>query len=158
MPMPDTPRIERKVFLKIQKFNQKGEEFIHKEDYVQALKEYQKAWNTLPEPKQLWEAALWIKISQAEIYLALDDFSASKDKLLDAMLCNSAVSNPLVHFLLAVCYFELGEKSSALHEFQIAYDLEGDEIFQEGDELYRDFLFHNQSTSQAGSCTSEDKI
>lgn len=151
------PMLDKKVFLKIQKFNQKGEEFIHSEKFIDAIKEYQKAWNSLPEPRQLWEAGLWIKLSQAEIHLALDDFSSSKDKLLQAMLCNGAVSNPLVHFLLGICYFELGEKASSMHELQIAYDLEGETIFQEGDEVYQQFFFHNQLLPASSISTPASK-
>ena len=80
------PKLDNKLFVKIQAFNQNGEEFISNGQFHEAIKEYQKAWNTLPEPKQLWDAALWIKVAQAEIYLELNDYTAGKQKLLDAIL------------------------------------------------------------------------
>jgi len=135
------PKLDNKIFVKIQAFNKNGEAFIEKEQFQDAIKEYQKAWNTLPEPKQLWDAGLWIKVSQAEIYLALDDFNKAKQKLLDGILCAGAVSNPLVHLLLGICCFELEDMQCARDELQIAYDLEGDSIFQDDDEKYRQFLF-----------------
>jgi len=134
------PQLENKIFQKIQTFNDKAEDLINAERFSDAIKEYQKAWNTLPEPRQLWDAGLWIKIGQAECSLAQEDYSAGKQKLLDAILCSGAVNNPLVHFLLGICCYELGELACAKEELQIAHDLEGDSIFQEGDEKYQNFL------------------
>lgn len=134
------PKLDNKVFIKLQTFTQKGEELFENEQFPEAIKEYQKAWNSLPEPKQLWDAGLWIKVAQAEAYLNLNDYTAGKQKLLDAMLCSGAVSNPLVHFLIGICCFELNDQECALKEFKIAYDLEGDSIFQDGDEKYQQFL------------------
>ncbi len=135
------PVLEAKFFKKISAFNQAAENLIDCGDYSQAIKEYQKAWNTLPEPRQLWDAGLWTKTGQAECFLALDDYQQAKQKLLDAMLCTGAVNNPLVHLYLGICYFETGSEAAALTELKLAYELEGEEVFQDGDEQYRDFLF-----------------
>ncbi|MCW8929650.1 MAG: hypothetical protein OQL19_05355 [Gammaproteobacteria bacterium] len=135
------PKLEDKFFKKIDNFNNKAESYIDNEQYPEAIKEYQKAWNTLPEPKQLWDAALWIKVGQAECFLAIEDFKSAKQKLLESILCGGAVNNPLVHLLLGICCFELNETKCAKKELQIAYNLEGADIFQEGDEKYQRFLF-----------------
>lgn len=139
------PTLDKKTFTKIQAFNNHAEELIEAEEFSTAIKEYQKAWNSLPEPKQLWEAGLWIKLGQAECSLALNDFKGSKKHLLDAMLCSGAVNNPLVHFLLGVACFETGDMVCARDELTLAHELEGDSIFQDGDEKYRDFLFSGSS-------------
>ncbi len=139
------PKLEHKIFTKIEIFNNNAEQFIKNERFSDAIKEYQKGWNTLPEPKQLWDAALWLKVGQAECLLALDDFKQGKQKLLEAMLCSGAVSNPLVHLLLGICCFELDEKKTAREELQIAYDLEGAGIFQQGDEKYQQFLMQQSN-------------
>ena len=139
------PKLDDKIFKKINIFNTNAEQYIADELFPEAIKEYQKAWNTLPEPKQLWDAALWIKVGQAESFLALDDFKSAKQKLLDAILCGGAVNNPLVHLLLGISCFELNEKKCAQEELQIAYDLEGADIFQEGDEKYQRFLLEQSS-------------
>lgn len=144
------PKLEKKQFEKIQSFNDKAEALMDTEKFSDAIKEYQKAWNTLPEPRQLWDAGLWIKVGQAECSLALNDYKTGKQKLLDAMLCSGAVKNPLVHFLLGICCFELGEQACAKKELQIAYDLEGDNIFQAGDEKYQAFL--SSDSSKTGPC------
>lgn len=134
------PKLDDKIFKKINTFNINAEQCIDKALFLEAIKEYQKAWNTLPEPKQLWDAALWIKVGQAECLLVQDNFEAGKQKLLEAMLCSGAVNNPLVHLLLGICCFELKDEKCALEELQIAYDLEGASIFQEGDEKYQTFF------------------
>lgn len=134
------PTLDKKIFDKILAFNDKAESMIENEQYTEAVKEYQKAWNTLPEPKQLWDVGLWIKLGQAECSLAKNDFNAAKKILLDAMLCSGAVNNPLVHFLLGISCFELGDMNCAYDEIKIAYDIEGDSIFQKGDEKYQSFL------------------
>jgi tetratricopeptide (TPR) repeat protein len=135
------PILAEKIFNKIELFNEQAEQLITSKLYLEAFKVYQKAWNELPEPKQLWDVGLWVKLGQAECSLALNDFESAKKKLLEAVLCAGAVSNPLVHLLLGICYFELGDLSHAHNELQIAYDLEGETLFVEGDEKYRQFLF-----------------
>ncbi len=135
------PVLENKYFNKITLFNDQAEQFINTGQFQQAIKEYQKAWNTLPEPRQLWDAGLWIKMGQVECLLEMQEFEQAKQKLLEAMLCAGAVNNPLVHFFLGICCYETADKTTALNEFKLAYELEGDSIFQEGDEKYRDFLF-----------------
>ena len=90
--------------------------------------------------KQLWDAALWIKVGQAECFLTLADFKQGKNKLLEAILCAGAVNNPLVHLLLGICCFELNDTQCAKVELQMAYDLQGETIFQDGDEKYKQFL------------------
>lgn len=139
------PKLADKIFKKINLFNINAEQFIADEIFSDAIKEYQKAWNILPEPKQLWDAALWMKVGQAECFMALDDYLSAKQKLLDAMLCGGAVNNPLVHLLLGICCFELNEKKCAQEELQIAFDLEGAGIFHEGDEKYQQFLLEQSN-------------
>ncbi|MCK5665637.1 MAG: hypothetical protein KAI17_19250 [Thiotrichaceae bacterium] len=134
------PRLQEKIFNKLEFFHHKAEYLIDSEQFSDAIKEYQKAWNTLPEPKQLWDAALWIKVGQAECFLAMSNYDSATQKLLDAILCAGAVNNPLVHLLLGICYFETNNKDHARAEFQIACDIEGWSIFQEGDEKYKQFL------------------
>lgn len=134
------PTLDDKIFNKIDSFNTKADQFINDELYPEAIKEYQKAWNALPEPKQLWDAALWIKVGQAECLLTLADFQQGKQKLHEAILCAGAVNNPLVHLLLGICCFELNETKCAKDELQMAWDLQGESIFQDGDEKYKQFL------------------
>ena len=139
------PVLEQKFFTKITAFNQAADKLIDSGNYTQAVKEYQKAWNTLPEPRQLWDAGLWIKMGQAECLLALGEYEQAKEKLLGAILCAGAVNNPLVHLYLGICYFETGDKGTALNELKQAREIEGDEVFQDGDEKYRNFLLASQS-------------
>jgi tetratricopeptide (TPR) repeat protein len=134
------PVLEAKYFKKIQIFNKSADSHIEAGDFALAIKDYQKAWNTLPEPKQLWDAALWIKTGQAECLMTMDDFSKGRDKLLEAMLCHGAVNNPHVHFLLGVCHYKLGDLDDARNEINFAYEIEGETLFQEGDDELRDLL------------------
>ena len=134
------PTLDNKIFIKILSLNDMADKLIDHEQFSEAIKVYQKAWNTLPEPRQLWDAGLWIKVGQAECFLAQLDYNSARAKLLEAMLCTGAVNNPLVHFLLGVCCFELGDMDCAKNELSIAYEIEGDKLFQEGDEAYEHFL------------------
>ena len=139
------PKLDAKIFKKIENFNNKAEQFIDSQLFPEAIKEYQKAWNTLPEPRQLWEAALWIKVGQAECLLSLDDFKQGKQTLHEAMLCAGAVNNPLVHLLFGICCFELNETKCAKEEFQLAYELQGEDIFQDDDEKYKQFFLQQSN-------------
>ncbi len=127
--------IQRQIELQLEQ----GDQFIENEQPKQALECYWQAWELLPEPPISYEAAAWILVAIGDTCFMLEDFKAGRDNLTSAMLCPGTVGNPFAHFRLGQCLFELGETDAAQQELHMAYQLAGEEIFEDEPEKYLQF-------------------
>lgn len=57
---------------------EKGIEFHDNQKYAEALDQYQKAWQALPDPKHEWELANWIAACIYSAYFDLADYAEAK--------------------------------------------------------------------------------
>ncbi len=63
---------------KVTSLVQKGNEFHGNQKYAEALEQYQKAWQALPEPKLESEFANWISACMYSAYFDLADYAEAK--------------------------------------------------------------------------------
>ena len=70
----EDPKIESEI----NSFVEKGNEFHDDKKYVEALEQYQKAWQALPEPKLEWELANWISACIYSAYFDLAVYAEAK--------------------------------------------------------------------------------
>lgn len=125
---------------KITKLSKKGDSKAEKGKYSEALVLYWEAFDLVPEPKTDWDAATWIFAAIGDANFLGDDFQAGVDNLSNAMHCPGAIGNPFIHMRLGQCQFEVGNLDRAADELTRAYALEGEEIFEEDDPKYLEFL------------------
>lgn len=119
-----------------------ADELCEGRQWEAAIREYDAAWNLLPEPKGQWSSALWILGSISEAAFHGGFYGTVIESLEYAMLsCPDAVGNPLLHLRLGQAYFEKDQLDSAANELVRAYMHEGEEIFSDEDEKYLTFLF-----------------
>lgn len=116
-----------------------GDELATAGAYPQALTEYWKAWDLLPEPKDQWEAATWLLGAIGDSNWLSGDYVAGRDNLSTAMHCPGAIGNPFLHLRLGQCQLELGNEDRALDELLRAYMAAGTEIF-ENEPKYLQFI------------------
>jgi tetratricopeptide (TPR) repeat protein len=109
-------------------------------EYPDALGKYWEAFDLIPEPKQEWEATLWVLAAIGDANFLLGDYAAARDNLANAMHCPGAMGNPFLHLRLGQSQFELGNLDRAADELTRAYGVAGTEIFDEEDRKYLDFL------------------
>ena len=128
------------VYAKIQKLSALGDNLAEKGKYSLALKEYWVAFDLIPEPKTDWDASTWILTAIGDANFLGDDFEAGRDNLSNAMHCPAAIGNPFIHMRLGQCQFELNNLDRAADELTRAYAIEGDEIFENDDSKYLEFL------------------
>ncbi len=138
--MSENTVLPEKIFSRIKRHTEQGDQMMQAENFNQAVKEYQKAWNLLPEPRQLWQISTWIKVAQSEALITMENYTAAKEKILEGIICPGAVDNPLVHLLLGIACYETGDMDCAGKELQIAYELQGEDIFADEDEKYRQLI------------------
>ncbi len=63
---------------KVTSLVEKGNEFHDNQKYAEALEQYQKAWQALPEPKSESELANWISACMYSAYFDLADYVEAK--------------------------------------------------------------------------------
>jgi tetratricopeptide (TPR) repeat protein len=117
-----------------------GDALAADENYPEALKKYWEAFDLVPEPKEIWEATLWILAAIGDANYLTGDYEAGRDNLANAMHCPDAIGNPFLHMRLGQCQFELGNLDLAADELTRAYALEGEELFLGEPERYLTFL------------------
>jgi len=132
--------LDNNVYEQIQKLTEAGDIHAENENYSEALDEYWKAFDLVPEPKTNWEATTWILVAIGDANFLGQDYQAGVDNLSNAMHCPGAIGNPFIHMRLGQCQFEVGNMERAADELTRAYALEGEEIFSADDPKYLQFL------------------
>ena len=116
-----------------------------------AVQAWREATELLPEPRFMWEATSWLFGSIGDVLVEMafggehDSKKAAlmaeaREALVDALAAPDGPSNPLFQLRFGQIEYELGREESAREALLTAYMLAGDEIFEPGEEKYRDFL------------------
>lgn len=118
---------------------EKGNNFHHNKFYEEALDEYNKAWELLPEPKLEWEIASWIAACIYKVYFDMAAFSKAKVWAEIALRTRASDINtaPLIN-LGIVCY-ELGQFDESYKYFDAAFSYGKARAFKERPKKYLDF-------------------
>jgi tetratricopeptide (TPR) repeat protein len=121
---------------------EQGDSLALDEDYRDALVEYGKAWALLPEPKYQWEAASWVLAAIGDTLFLLGQYEKAGEVFREAVIreCPGARENPFVRFRRGQCAFETGDRQMASEELAAAFMLAGDEIFEDEDPKYFEYL------------------
>jgi tetratricopeptide (TPR) repeat protein len=127
-------------YAKIKALCAEGDDLGDQEDYAAALEKYWIAFDLIPEPKEDWEAALWVLVAIGDANFLTQGYEAGRENLSAAMHCPGGIGNPFIHMRLGQCQFELGNLDQAADELTRAYAIAGDEIFYQEDNKYMDFL------------------
>lgn len=125
-----------KVYDEIKQRSARGNELADTGHYQEALNEFKKALELLPQPVYMWEAATWLYVSVGDMHFQLNDYSDSLDSFLQAQKCPDGLGNPFICVRIGECYFELGNMEKAKEYLMQAYMLEGEEIFLDADPKY----------------------
>ena len=65
------------LYEKIKEHSDEGERLFYDGRFPEALEEYSKALDLIPEPKQRWEASVWVLAAIGDCHFWLKDFSAA---------------------------------------------------------------------------------
>ncbi|HEY0176352.1 MAG TPA: hypothetical protein VGC08_08235 [Pedobacter sp.] len=119
---------------------EKGNEEMDEENYEAAAEWFKKAYAILPDPKDDWEATGYITASLGDALFSAGKFGEAKEQLLIAEeFYRGETKNPFVLLRLGETYFELGDEKNALVNLLEAYQMEGQQIFED-DKKYLTFL------------------
>lgn len=125
-----------KCFESIQEICAKGEDLAEAECYEQAIAEYEKALELVPEPKYDFEASVWIYAAIGDAYYFMEEYGKALDAFMQARKCYGGLESSFVLLRTGECFFELEQYDKAREALIGTFMLEGEEIFESEDEKY----------------------
>lgn len=128
------------IYLQIEALSLKGNLAVDRGQFKEAIKLFNEAFDLLPEPKQLWDAAVWLLAAIGEAQYFDEDFEAASNTLNAVLRYPTAESYPFIHLRLGQSKYELSEIEAAKAELLKAYLDAGEEIFSREDPKYLDCL------------------
>jgi len=125
---------------RIDELSEQGDELMENEDFNGAYELYVQALELLPEPIHENMEATWLFVSLGDSYFFPGDFEQAQQAYREAVQCPEGLGNPYVHLRLGQCAFEMKNLDRAADELTRAYMGEGDQIFEDEDPKYFEFL------------------
>jgi tetratricopeptide (TPR) repeat protein len=100
--------LEPGTYEEIKRFSARGDELAAVKSYEEAIAEYNKAWELVPNPKNDWNASTWILAAIADAAFLAGYKVSALEALQYAMTCPGAVGNPFLHLRLGQVLFDTG--------------------------------------------------
>ncbi|WP_353631294.1 tetratricopeptide repeat protein [Pseudomonas canadensis] len=125
---------------KIKEYCLSGDMLAEQGNHEEAIVQYNRAWRSVPEPKNSWEASTWILAAIADACFLSGYKGSARDALQYAMTCPGGIGNPFLHLRLGQVYLDEGQEDSAADELMRAYMGAGPEIFANESLHYLNFL------------------
>lgn len=138
-----TENLSEELNNKIEQLVAEGNVLVDEDDYVSALDKFEDALDLIPEPKNSWEEALWIYASIGDMQVFTEDYESAAENFFNALNCPDAQQNSFLHLRLGQALFELDDKEKALDHLLKAYEIDGEEIFDDEDHKYYEYLKAN---------------
>ena len=111
---------------------QKGMEQAEIERYVPSNRTFQKVYDLLPEPKQEWKAYSWLRASVADNHFELKEYAEALVLIEEVLEIDAEYkTNAYIRMRRGQCYLELKRADEAKVELKIAYEMGGEEIFED---------------------------
>ena len=117
------------LYAEITKHSDIGEHYFEDGKYRKALEEYKKAFELIPEPKTDWEASVWTLAAIGDSHYMLREFVSALKIFEQLMNEYHEESNPFARVRYGECLYETGNIEAAREHLQAAFDMEGEEIF-----------------------------
>lgn len=138
MPEEITEEVQEKLNALAEKGNRLEQE-MHEEEAVQVWKE---ALALIPQPQQLYQQTVWFMAAIGDVYFRQEKFKQAYACFDQARgnLSGEGYANPFVMLRLGECCLEIGDEKNALEYLLRAYMFEGEDIFDEDELKYFDFL------------------
>lgn len=142
--MSDTtlPSLEEDIAEAIDDLSEQGNEAEEAGDLDAALTAWEEALALIPEPRNAYVESVWLLASIGDVYFQREDYADALEFYESARgnLSGEGATNPFVLLRLGQCYLEGGDEEQAKEHLLKAYMLEGEELFEEEDGKYLDFL------------------
>ena len=116
------------IYEQIEPLSAQGNDMMDDGRPAEALQAWRSAYELLPEPRDQWQAALWLHASMADAYYQLGNFSAASTAMREAINAPGGDDNPYVHYMQGKSLLRLQDEK-AVDSLLKAYMLDGYDIF-----------------------------
>ena len=127
------------TYFEITKHSEIGDAFFYNGDFESALKEYNKAWELIPDPKNEWNASMWVLGMIGATCIRLHHLVSAKEALEFALHCPGGRENPYINLKLGELHYESGDEASAGAYFFAAQESTSHNVFVNEPKKYRLF-------------------
>ena len=117
------------LYDRIEELSETGNEAMESEDYAKAISCFQEALDILPEPKEDWEAYLWLVGSIGDAHFMMGNYGKSLEFFRKCYNIGET-DNPFILLRLGENYLEMEDETNATEFLLRAYMLEGEKDFQ----------------------------
>jgi tetratricopeptide (TPR) repeat protein len=128
------------LYEKITALSEEGNELSDRGDQEGAIERFETAYDLLPDPREKWDAAMWLVASIGDCLFLKGDFKRAGQYFREAQKLPDGLENPFIFYRLGQCLLELGDEAESVDALISAYMLAGEEIFSKGDPKYFEFL------------------
>ena len=128
--------LDSNIYEKIKEYSAEGEKLFFDGRFHEALKEYNKAFEMVPEPKRQWEASVWLIAAMGDCYFWLKDFDTALEYFRKLTAEYEEYGNPFARLRYGECLYETGNEQLAKEHLLAAYAMEGEELFEDCDKKY----------------------
>jgi tetratricopeptide (TPR) repeat protein len=116
--------------------SEQGEEAFDQGRYEEAMDLYNQVLAILPEPREKWEAYVWLKAAMGDACFLMDRFDDGLDHFYEAYTAAGPQNmNPFIVYRLGQIYRRLDDEENAVEFLLRAYMLEGEGVFEDEDDL-----------------------
>ena len=128
------PELKREVV----ELCQKGMDQADIERYEVSNRTFAKVYDLLPEPKEEWKAYAWLQASRGDNCFELKEYAEALDFFKIAVDSDSDYrTNGFVRMRIGQCLYELKQKEEAEVSLKLAYELGGEDIFEDEKAVYK---------------------
>lgn len=128
------------LFNTIDALADEGEALLDDAKFAEAATKFAAAFSHVPSPYQDWEISIWLLTALGESHFLSGNYQAASDAFTKALECPDAEDSPPIHMRLGQAEFELGNKEKGAEYMLKAYEEEGEELFEDEDEKYLEYL------------------
>ncbi len=132
--------LDDNIHQQVTTLSEEGDDLIENGNYIDAIKKYNLALDLLPTPKDEWEASTWLYVAIGDAFFYADNYQTTYDYFMDALNCPDATENPFIHLRIGQALYHLDHHDKAIDALLKAYMLDGEEVFENEDDIYFDFL------------------
>ncbi|MCC8154815.1 MAG: hypothetical protein LIP01_11820 [Tannerellaceae bacterium] len=117
---------------------EKGDEAMEsgEENYSLALEQYQAALTAIPQPKTDWEISLHVYTALGDLYFNMEDYESAVQAYAEAQKCPDGLEMGHIWLGLGQSYYEIDEEEKAKKALLRAYELEGEDIFEDCEDYF----------------------
>ena len=132
--------LSNNLIKKINKLCDKGENLLDEGKFSEAIAVFEQALAALPEPYIQWEISTMLTVAIGDAHFYNENYVEALSLFQESCLTPDGLNNPFVHLRLGQCYFENNNMEKARVELQKAFDLEGEDVFEDEDAKYLNLI------------------